>query len=94
MKLLHHCLTHLNVQNITKLLSIVTELFIKNAVMSDVCKPCAQGKQIREQSHTSATRAKNLFNLMHIDLIELIHSQEYDRSSYALMITDDYSRVS
>ena len=54
-KILHKWLRHLNMNDIKKLVTMSTDMKIKNNDMSDVCKECVDSKHTRAVSHMSET---------------------------------------
>ncbi|XP_035838906.1 uncharacterized protein LOC118486518 [Helianthus annuus] len=93
----HRRLGHVNFKNMNKLskLNLLRGLPIKEFPFSEKCIACAQGKQ-HKKSHKS--KAMNMINvplqLMHMDLFGPISVKSLAKSSYCLVITDDFSRFS
>ena len=77
-KILHKWLKHLNVNDIKKLVTISTDMKIKNNNMSDVCKECVNSKYTRAVNHISETQASAAVDLVHINLMRPITSTAYN----------------
>ena len=94
MELLHNRLGHLNVDDIKRLSKLATGINLRNNFMPDVCEPCALGKITRDINHAPATRrAKNPFDLIHMDLIGPITPRGFDGTLYSIILTDDAKRA-
>ena len=93
-EVLHKRLTHLDIQDVKKLVSITTGIKIKNNYMPDICRGCVDEKHSWNVSHESETWAKNPCKLMHVDLIGPITPTKYNDHKYVLILTDDYFRAS
>ena len=77
--------------DIRKLVTMSTNMKIKNDNMSDVCKECVNSKYTRTVDHTSETQASAAVDLVHVDLMRLITSTAYNDYQYTLILTNDYS---
>ena len=80
--------------NIKKLVTMSTDIKIKNDDMSNVCKECVDSKHTRAIDHTSETWASAAVNLVHIDLMRPITSTAYNSHQYTLILINDYLWVS
>src|SRR5947207_8263490 len=53
-----------------------------------------KGKQTRQSSHKSVTRASESLKLIHSDLCESIDSTIYDKTNYYVLFIDDFIKMS
>lgn len=93
-KVLHKWLTHLNIQDVKKLILMITGIQIKNDYMSDICRECVDEKHSWNMLHKLETQAKNSCKLIHVDLMSSITSTEYNSYKYILILINDYFRAS
>src|SRR5271154_6318789 len=84
---------HLGEENIRKLAKMVNGMVIKSRTTVGVCEACLEGKQHRQPSHQPATRAKEPLELIHSDLCGPIDPTTYGGTTYYLLFTDDYTRM-
>ncbi|XP_021995650.1 uncharacterized protein LOC110892812 [Helianthus annuus] len=91
----HRRLGHVNFKNMNKLskLNLVRGLPIKEFPFSEKCIACAQGKQHKKSHKSKAVNTITApLQLMHMDLFGPISVKILAKSSYCLVITDDFSR--
>ncbi|CAB0001583.1 unnamed protein product [Nesidiocoris tenuis] len=58
----------------------------------ETCPTCAKGKQARQPFKSSKSRAKNILELVHIDLCGPMETPSFGGKRYMFTIVDDYSR--
>ena len=84
---------HLGEENVRKLAKMVEGMKIKFRTSVGVCEACLEGKQTRQPSHQPATRAKEPLELIHSDLCGPIDPTTYGGTTYYLLFTDDFTRM-
>jgi len=89
----HRRMGHLGEDNVKKLANMVDGMKIKVGMTVGVCEACMQGKQTRQPSHKSATRAKEALELVHSDLCGPITPTTFGGAKYYILFIDDYTRM-
>ena len=89
----HRRMGHLGEENVRKLAKMVEGMKIKFRTSVGVCEACLEGKQTRQPSHQPATRAKEPLELIHSDLCGPIDPTTYGGTTYYLLFTDDFTRM-
>ena len=93
----HRRLGHANAKNLNRLAKndLVRDLPIKDFITLEKCVACAQGKHHRKPHKPKLFNSiDTLLQLLHMDLFGPVGVLSINRSSYCLVITDDYSRFS
>ena len=58
----------------------------------DTCEPCLMGKMTKTPFSGTMERAKDLLEIIHIDVCGLMNTEARGRYHYFLIFTDDLSR--
>ena len=87
-------MNYLDEKNVRKLIKIIKRMKIKVRMTMEVCEACLKGKQTRQSSHKSVTRASESLELIHSDLCESIDSTIYDEINYYILFIDDFIKMS
>ena len=93
MKIWHHWLNHLNLNNVKIISQITLEIRFHKLTETEqktVCKTCVQEKQIKKQIFKKWwCQSKKSFDLIHSDICSLF-SIFKNKSCYFIIFTDDF----
>jgi hypothetical protein len=93
----HRRLGHIGLENVRKTAQITKgiEIRLKNGpkIEKPTCKPCLISKAVRTQSKQPQKRCEHAFDKIHADLLGPITPIGIDGSKWAMILTDDYSRI-
>lgn len=85
-----HCrLGHLYVNNIMKLILMLSGLEMLESINNFFCKTCVLGKQVKHIFKILVIRAEIPREIIHTDLFGPITLTGYEKSKYGLLLTDD-----
>jgi hypothetical protein len=57
----------------------------------DICKGCAQGKNVKKPFPSSDRKSKGVLDIIHLDVCELMSSISLSRYVYYVSFIDDFS---
>jgi hypothetical protein len=93
----HRRLGHISLENVRKTAQITKGIEIgpKNGpkIEKPTCKPCLVSKAVRTQLKQPQQRCEHAFDKIHADLLGPITPIRSDGSKWAMILTDDYSRI-
>jgi len=97
----HRRLGHISLENVRKTAQITQgiEIGLKYGpkygpkIEKLACIPCIVSKAVRTQSKQPQKRCEHAFDKIHVDLLGLITPIGIDGSKWAMILTDDYSRI-
>ena len=96
-QLWHRRLGHVHFENINKLvkLKLVRGLPFKEFNFKEKCLACAKGKQHRKTHKSKLINSIDTpLQLLHMDLFGPVSVKSIGKTSYCLVVTDDFSRYS
>lgn len=85
-----HCrLGHLHINNIMKLIIMLSGLEMPESINNFFCETCVLAKQVKHISKIPAIRAEIPREIIYTDLVCPITPTGHDKSKYGLLLTDD-----
>ena len=89
----HRALGHNNFNDVARLTKLVDVMHIRKDGEAGHCDTCAEEKAKRAPvNKASGIRAKKKLDLVHTDVLGLIHQESYEGFRYAIGFVDSYSR--
>lgn len=90
----HRRFAHVNLSDLMKMRNGAVEgvVFSDSVPLSD-CVSCSKGKQSRDPFKHVGSRAKGLLDIVHSDLCGPMENVSIGGARYALLLIDDYSRM-
>jgi transposase InsO family protein len=91
-ELWHRRFSHLHCKALPSVRKMVTGLPKIQAKPDDVCKGCAQGKNVKRSFPSSDSRAKRVLDVVHSDVCGPMSTTSLSEYVYYVSFIDDYSR--
>jgi hypothetical protein len=91
-ELWHRRLAHIHYKALPIVSKMVTGLPEMQGNHDDMCKGCAQGKNVKNPFPSSDNKAKVILDIIHLDVCGPMSSTSLRRYTYYVSFIDDYSR--